>query len=147
MFSFLSDLFSIKKESPPKDENTYFHGMNLSEWNYLGYAILSYVDKEGETNAEAYVYFFEHMEEDKREYKVVSTNQFYSFETHGFILKIASLWKIFEKESHQAISYPSSKLKEQMKEIDYEWNAAEATWKKIKKYEASENSNVVTLMK
>lgn len=145
MISFFLNLF--KKNVKDYSNSTVFRGMNLDFWDYLGYSEVTYTDNNGKTEARAFVYFFEHKEKDERHYEIVSQNSLYSFLKHSYILTVVELWKIYEKKSYEAIMFPSSSLKSKMVEIGYEWNAAEATWKKIKKYEVSENSNVVTLMK
>jgi hypothetical protein len=121
--------------------------MNLDDWDYLGYSEATYTNKEGNAEARAFIYFFEHKEKDERHYELVPQSSFYTFLTHSFVLTVVELWRIYEKETYEAVMFPSSALKVDMTEIGYEWNEKDSKWKKILKYETSHDSNVISLTK
>lgn len=110
------------------------HGVNLSEWRYLGRTVISYRD--GGTNeitASATAFGFCGIDDtDRRQCVVVPHGRYGSFDHHTWVSEHAALWKIGERNLWEiASSEPSQWLREYMLDKHDElWSTDDNWWVK-----------------
>lgn len=140
-----------KKEKPQtpvtlNDDTPYLHGVNLNEWNYLGYTQIAF--SYNKINAD--LYFFENIKNStKRKFVIKSFNDEKRFAKHAYITQCVSLWLIGEFEWYDIIrNHPSKYTKRRMlAEYNSVWSKEELWWvaaSDAAKYDAAVTSNNTT---
>lgn len=101
------------------DEALYLHGVNLNNWQYLGYSEIAYNYDKGERVDKANVFLFCGINDTSRRKYVVVTypNLEDKFKVHPWITLHAELWRTCEKELYDSVNKePSQYLRDKMLE-------------------------------
>lgn len=148
MLSWLSRLFSQKEDYRSDDQAEYIAGVNLNDWNYLGYTLISFTDTETEkTVGTAIVHGFVHKKTNKRDFKVeeIFENPWTGFSKHEFIVMTMNVWKAQEIVSLAGpFTMPSRYLKDYMAKKGYKYSHEKDTWIPIDKKETEDESEEET---
>jgi len=148
MLSWLSRLFSQKEDYQPEDQAEYIAGVNLNDWNYLGYTAISFTDTETKkTVGKAIVHGFVHKKTNKRDFKVeeIFENPWREFSKHEFIVMTMNIWKAQEILSLIGpFNRPSQYVKDYMAEDGYKFSYEKDEWVPIDKEETEDGSEEET---
>lgn len=106
------------------------HGVNLLEWRYLGRTVVSYVDADNRTNAQASLFSFCGVDDtDDRHFIVIPHQKYENFQYHTYVLEHAALWKIGERRLWEIVgTEPSKWLRDYMFEHFKEVWSNETNW-------------------
>ncbi len=120
-------LSEISSDSLHKsDEPDILYGVNLNEWNYLGYTIAKWTT-DGETSSECDVHFFENKDGIKRKWVMVGSDYTINrFRHHSFVERYCEMWRTGEMPHFEiVIDFPSDYMKHYMAtkySSPYKWN-------------------------
>lgn len=137
--------------SKKTDNTNTFHGVDLTQWHYVGYTRIQYQDEMGTRLASAFVYGFVNKNNfQTRQYKIVNGEHGYRFDQHDWVSLNAELWKIGERDLWRiAENEPSQWLVSYMKNTqNKEWDYTTLMWFDITDVpivEYQSDSNVVHL--
>lgn len=104
---FLDDVAAAK--AAPR-----LHGVNLTEWAYLGRTVVAYSNQLGKDEATVFSFCLRD-DTDKRKFIVMPHSKHTEFDRHPWVMEHAALWKIGERDLWATVANePSRWLREYM---------------------------------
>lgn len=131
----MEDRFGIPT---PKQEDKFLHGVNLTDWTFLGASKISFTFPVAEGDAKEYALVFHFVERtNSNNRQLVIPEQLSAphidFTKHEWYILVGSLWMAGQLPLYHGINYYiSDHLKNYMALLhDHEWNPQTLQWQKI----------------